>query len=41
MTTATAIERMEQEAIDICRDLIRIDTTNFGGNKGAGELEST
>ncbi|TAP27266.1 M20/M25/M40 family metallo-hydrolase [Arthrobacter sp. S41] len=40
MTTATAIERMEQEAIDICRDLIRIDTTNFGGNKGAGELEA-
>ncbi|WP_159610246.1 M20/M25/M40 family metallo-hydrolase [Glutamicibacter sp. JC586] len=40
MTTATAIKRMEQEAIDICQDLIRIDTTNFGGNKGAGELEA-
>lgn len=40
MRAATAIERMEQEAIDICQDLIRIDTTNFGGNKGSGELEA-
>ncbi|WP_345474462.1 M20/M25/M40 family metallo-hydrolase [Glutamicibacter ectropisis] len=36
----TAIERMENDAIEICRGLIRIDTTNFGGNKGAGELEA-
>ncbi|WP_347040200.1 M20/M25/M40 family metallo-hydrolase [Glutamicibacter halophytocola] len=36
----TAIERMEKDAVEICRGLIRIDTTNFGGNKGAGELEA-
>jgi len=36
----TAIERMEEDAVEICRGLIRIDTTNFGGNKGAGELEA-
>ncbi|KSU67876.1 M20/M25/M40 family metallo-hydrolase [Arthrobacter sp. NIO-1057] len=36
----TAIERMENDAIEICRGLIRIDTTNFGENKGSGELEA-
>ncbi|WP_349931698.1 M20/M25/M40 family metallo-hydrolase [Glutamicibacter mishrai] len=36
----TAIERMEKDAVEICRGLIRIDTTNYGGNKGAGELEA-
>lgn len=36
----TAIERMENDAVEICRGLIRIDTTNFGGNRGAGELQA-
>src|SRR5699024_3959547 len=35
-----AVELMEEEAVDFCRSLIRIDTTNYGGNKGAGELEA-
>lgn len=35
-----AIERMENDAVEICRGLIRIDTTNFGGNRGAGELQA-
>ncbi|MGP9031983.1 M20/M25/M40 family metallo-hydrolase [Glutamicibacter mysorens] len=40
MPTADAIARMENEAVEICRKLIQIDTTNYGGNKGAGELEA-
>ncbi|MFJ2621681.1 M20/M25/M40 family metallo-hydrolase [Glutamicibacter sp. NPDC087344] len=35
-----ALELMENEAVEICRRLIQIDTTNYGGNKGAGELEA-
>jgi acetylornithine deacetylase/succinyl-diaminopimelate desuccinylase-like protein len=27
----------ESEVVDICRDLIRIDTSNYGGNEGPGE----
>lgn len=27
----------ESEVVDLCRDLIRIDTSNYGGNKGPGE----
>ncbi|MCW4464909.1 M20/M25/M40 family metallo-hydrolase [Glutamicibacter sp. MNS18] len=40
MTTPEAVELMESEAVEFCRKLIQIDTTNFGGNKGAGELEA-
>ncbi|GGF34170.1 peptidase M20 [Marmoricola endophyticus] len=28
------------EVVDICRDLIRIDTTNYGGNEGPGERKA-
>lgn len=31
---------MEDEAIEICRRLIQIDTTNYGNNQGSGELEA-
>ncbi|NGN66916.1 M20/M25/M40 family metallo-hydrolase [Streptomyces sp. A7024] len=27
----------EDEVVDLCRDLIRIDTSNYGGNEGPGE----
>jgi acetylornithine deacetylase/succinyl-diaminopimelate desuccinylase-like protein len=27
----------ESEVVDLCRDLIRIDTSNYGGNEGPGE----
>lgn len=40
MPKPAAVELMEEEAVDVCRSLIRIDTTNYGGNKGAGELEA-
>lgn len=40
MPTVDAIAVMENEAVEICRKLIQIDTTNYGGNKGAGELEA-
>ncbi|MEV1011406.1 M20/M25/M40 family metallo-hydrolase [Streptomyces sp. NPDC049881] len=29
--------RGEQEAVDLCRDLIRIDTSNYGDHSGPGE----
>lgn len=35
-----ALERLEAESVDFCRELIRIDTTNYGGNKGQGELQA-
>lgn len=38
MPTPDPIELMENEAVEFCRKLIQIDTTNYGGNKGAGEL---
>ena len=40
MPTPQAIELMESEAVEFCRKLIQIDTTNYGGNKGAGEREA-
>lgn len=40
MPKPAAVELMENEAVDFCRRLIQIDTTNYGGNKGAGELEA-
>src|SRR3954469_3089148 len=30
----------EAEVVDICRDLIRIDTTNFGDGSGPGERDA-
>lgn len=30
----------EEEAVEICRNLIRIDTSNFGDNSGPGEREA-
>ncbi|MGW7515345.1 M20/M25/M40 family metallo-hydrolase [Streptomyces sp. NPDC054796] len=30
----------ESEVVDICRDLIRIDTSNYGGNEGPGERKA-
>ncbi|MGR6901547.1 M20/M25/M40 family metallo-hydrolase, partial [Glutamicibacter sp. BSL13] len=35
-----ALERLEAETVEFCRELIRIDTTNYGGNKGQGELQA-
>lgn len=32
--------RAEDEVADICQALIRIDTTNFGGNEGPGERKA-
>jgi acetylornithine deacetylase/succinyl-diaminopimelate desuccinylase-like protein len=36
----TPSERPEAEVTDICRDLIRIDTTNYGDASGPGEREA-
>ena len=33
----TASYRPEAEVVEICRDLIRIDTSNFGPEPGPGE----
>lgn len=33
----TPTDRPETEVTDLCRDLIRIDTTNYGDNSGPGE----
>lgn len=30
-------ERAENEVVDLCRDLIRIDTSNYGDHSGPGE----
>ena len=40
MSAEDDIQLMESEAIEFCRKLIQIDTTNFGDNRGAGELEA-
>src|SRR6266481_2014033 len=37
MMTENAIPAAEQEVVAICRDLIRIDTTNPGDHSGPGE----
>ncbi len=39
-SAAVGSSRAEQEAVDLCRDLIRIDTSNFGDNSGPGEREA-
>ncbi|UGY90522.1 M20/M25/M40 family metallo-hydrolase [Streptomyces gobiensis] len=36
-TTAGSVATSEDEVVDICRDLIRIDTSNYGNNEGPGE----
>ena len=36
-TLHTAATGPEDEVVDLCRDLIRIDTTNYGDNSGPGE----
>ncbi|MCG7309753.1 M20/M25/M40 family metallo-hydrolase [Brachybacterium sp. ACRRE] len=38
--TQDELELLQDEAVQITRDLIRIDTSNFGGNKGPGEREA-
>ena len=40
MPTVDAIAVMENEAVELQEKLIQIDTTNYGGKKGAGELEA-
>ena len=35
--TQTTSSRPEDEVVDICRDLIRIDTSNYGDGSGPGE----
>ena len=34
---ATGLQRAEEEVVELCRDLIRIDTSNFGDHSGPGE----
>ena len=36
----TPVSRPEDRVVEICRDLIRIDTTNRGGNVSVGEPEA-
>ncbi|WP_240759030.1 M20/M25/M40 family metallo-hydrolase, partial [Phytoactinopolyspora endophytica] len=36
-TTAATHARPDAEVVDLCRDLIRIDTSNFGDGSGPGE----
>ncbi|MFD1831584.1 MULTISPECIES: M20/M25/M40 family metallo-hydrolase [Streptomyces] len=36
-TTAADTVRGEDEVVDLCRDLIRIDTSNYGDHSGPGE----
>ncbi|HQV91134.1 MAG TPA: hypothetical protein PLA46_06080, partial [Phycicoccus sp.] len=44
MTTEPAAEsatvQPEDEVVDLCRDLLRIDTTNPGDGTGPGEIEA-
>src|SRR3954470_21599325 len=35
-----AAEASESEVVDLCRDLIRIDTSNFGDDSGPGERKA-
>src|SRR5690606_15820089 len=37
MTPPPAPLRPEEEVVDLCRDLIRIDTSNYGDDSGPGE----
>ncbi|PWH06649.1 hypothetical protein DEO23_06825 [Brachybacterium endophyticum] len=39
-TTADQLELVQEEAVRITRDLIRIDTSNYGRNEGPGEREA-
>ena len=36
-TEQPSVIRAEDEVVGLCRDLIRIDSTNFGDNTGPGE----
>ena len=38
--TANTETRAEHEVVDICRDLIRIDTSNYGDDSGPGERKA-
>lgn len=40
MVALDDLELMENEAVEICRRLIRFDTSNYGENKSNGELEA-
>ena len=40
MTAAADVTRPEDEVVRLCRDLIRIDSTNFGDGSGPGEKEA-
>ena len=35
-----AVPSAANEVVDLCRDLIRIDTTNFGDDSGPGERKA-
>ena len=37
---STAVPSAEDEVVDLCRELIRFDTSNFGDNKGPGERKA-
>jgi len=36
----TTSYRPEADVVEICRDLIRIDTTNYGNDSGPGERKA-
>ena len=40
MLGAMADEPKQTEVVDLCRDLIRIDTSNFGDDSGPGERKA-
>ena len=40
MLGAMADEPNQTEVVDLCRDLIRIDTSNFGDDSGPGERKA-
>ena len=40
MAEAQSDEGNQTEVVDLCRDLIRIDTTNFGDSSGPGERKA-
>ena len=35
-----AVRTAEDEVVDLCRDLIRIDSSNYGDGSGPGEREA-
>src|SRR5699024_11677267 len=37
---AEQLRRAEQDAVRMCRELIRIDSSNYGDNTGPGEREA-